>query len=136
MPANAGLHVSFAGKGVDGRESPAMTKMTGETYAAGTVDPAIAGRHGHAGEGPLTTTIHLVPNPEVTISAVRFGNHLPLALIAGPCALESRDHALEMASALKEIAAKIGIGLVYKTSFDKANRTSAKRARALGLGQW
>ena len=72
-------------------------------------------------------------NPIVTIGSVRFGNALPLALIAGPCQLESRAHALEMASALKEIAAKVGIGLIYKTSFDKANRTSAKAARGIGL---
>ena len=72
-------------------------------------------------------------NPIVTIGAARFGNDLPLALIAGPCQLESRAHALEMASALKEIAAKVGIGLVYKTSFDKANRTSSKTARGIGL---
>src|SRR3954466_14500454 len=73
-------------------------------------------------------------NPIVTIGEVRFGNALPLALIAGPCALESRAHALEMAAALKDIAARLGIGLVYKTSFDKANRTSAKSARGIGLG--
>ncbi len=75
----------------------------------------------------------LIPNAIVDIGDVRFGNALPLALIAGPCVLESRDHALEMASALKEIAARLGIGLVYKTSFDKANRTSASGARGLGL---
>ena len=75
----------------------------------------------------------LIPNAEVTVGHVRFGNALPLALIAGPCQLESRAHALEMASALKEIAAKVGIGLIYKTSFDKANRTSAKAARGIGL---
>jgi 2-dehydro-3-deoxyphosphooctonate aldolase (KDO 8-P synthase) len=75
----------------------------------------------------------LVPNAEVTVGNVRFGNDLPLALIAGPCQLESRAHALEMAAALKEIAAKVGIGLIYKTSFDKANRTSAKAARGIGL---
>ncbi len=73
------------------------------------------------------------PNSVVAVGQVRFGNALPLALIAGPCALESRDHALEMASALKEIAGKVGIGLVYKTSFDKANRTSAKSSRGIGL---
>src|SRR3954469_21257769 len=73
------------------------------------------------------------PNPIVTVGGVRFGNALPLALIAGPCALESRQHALEMASALKEIAGRAGIGLVYKTSFDKANRTSAASARGIGL---
>ncbi|MCC6889957.1 MAG: 3-deoxy-8-phosphooctulonate synthase [Hyphomicrobiales bacterium] len=73
------------------------------------------------------------PNPIVTVGDVRFGNHLPLALIAGPCALESRAHALETAAALKEIAARLHIGLVYKTSFDKANRTSARSARGIGL---
>ena len=73
------------------------------------------------------------PNPVVAVGAARFGNALPLALIAGPCALESRDHAFEMAAALKDIAGKIGIGLVYKTSFDKANRTSAKSNRGIGL---
>src|SRR3954454_20888305 len=73
------------------------------------------------------------PNPVVTIGSVRFGNALPLALIAGPCALESRAHALETAAALKEIAGRVGIALVYKTSFDKANRTSAAAARGLGL---
>jgi len=73
------------------------------------------------------------PNPIVTIGGARFGNTLPLALIAGPCQLESRAHALEMASALKEIAGRLGIGLVYKTSFDKANRTSAGAARGIGL---
>jgi 2-dehydro-3-deoxyphosphooctonate aldolase (KDO 8-P synthase) len=72
-------------------------------------------------------------SPVVTVGKARFGNTLPLALIAGPCALESRAHALEMASALKEIAARRRIGFIYKTSFDKANRTSAKSARGLGL---
>jgi 2-dehydro-3-deoxyphosphooctonate aldolase (KDO 8-P synthase) len=65
--------------------------------------------------------------------AVRFGNALPLAVIAGPCQLESRQHALETAHALKEIASRVGIGLVYKTSFDKANRTSVAGARGVGL---
>jgi 2-dehydro-3-deoxyphosphooctonate aldolase (KDO 8-P synthase) len=73
------------------------------------------------------------PNPIATAGAVRFGNELPLALIAGPCVLESRGHALDMAGALKEIAGRLGIGLVYKTSFDKANRTSAASARGVGL---
>jgi 2-dehydro-3-deoxyphosphooctonate aldolase (KDO 8-P synthase) len=73
------------------------------------------------------------PNATVSAGNVRFGNTLPLALIAGPCALEGRAHALEMASALKEIAGRVGIGLVYKTSFDKANRTSASSARGMGL---
>jgi 2-dehydro-3-deoxyphosphooctonate aldolase (KDO 8-P synthase) len=78
-------------------------------------------------------SVEPAPNPVVAVGAARFGNSLPLALIAGPCALESRDHALETAAALKEIAGKVGMGLVYKTSFDKANRTSAKSQRGLGL---
>ncbi|MGJ4888669.1 3-deoxy-8-phosphooctulonate synthase [Bradyrhizobium sp. HKCCYLRH3099] len=73
--------------------------------------------------------------PVVTVGAVKFGNQLPLAVIAGPCQLESRGHALEVASALKEIATRLNIGLVYKTSFDKANRTSGSAARGLGLAQ-
>jgi 2-dehydro-3-deoxyphosphooctonate aldolase (KDO 8-P synthase) len=73
------------------------------------------------------------PNPVVRVGSVEIGNRKPLSIIAGPCALESRDHALEMASALKEIAARAGVGLIYKTSFDKANRTSANSARGLGF---
>jgi 2-dehydro-3-deoxyphosphooctonate aldolase (KDO 8-P synthase) len=69
----------------------------------------------------------------VAAGSVRFGNRLPLALIAGPCQMESRDHAFEIASALKEAAEKLGMGLVYKSSFDKANRTSASSARGVGL---
>ena len=72
-------------------------------------------------------------NPVVAVSPVRFGNHLPFALIAGPCAMESRDHAIETASALKEMADALGLGLVYKSSFDKANRTAAGSARGIGL---
>ena len=71
----------------------------------------------------------------VAVGGVRFGNGLPLAVIAGPCAMESRDHAIEMASALKEIAGRLGLGLVYKSSFDKANRTSASSARGVGLSE-
>jgi 2-dehydro-3-deoxyphosphooctonate aldolase (KDO 8-P synthase) len=75
------------------------------------------------------------PNPVVDLSGVRFGNALPLALIAGPCALESRAHALEMATALKDITAALGVPFVFKTSFDKANRTSGAAARGIGLEQ-
>ena len=71
----------------------------------------------------------------VSIGEAKFGNDLPISIIAGPCQLESRAHALEVAVALKEIAARLGIGLVYKTSFDKANRTSVSAARGLGLKQ-
>jgi len=73
------------------------------------------------------------PNAAVTIGSVTFANDRPIALFAGPCQMESRAHALEMASALKEICARLGIGLVYKTSFDKANRTSLKGKRGIGL---
>jgi len=74
-----------------------------------------------------------IPNVIVEVGAARFGNALPLTLIAGPCALESRAHALEMATALREIAERVGIGLVYKTSYDKANRTSGDSPRGIGL---
>jgi 2-dehydro-3-deoxyphosphooctonate aldolase (KDO 8-P synthase) len=71
----------------------------------------------------------------VAVGAVTLGNDLPLTLIAGPCALESRAHALEMSAALREIAGNLGIGLIYKTSFDKANRTSSDSPRGLGLDE-
>ncbi|MBN9241181.1 MAG: 3-deoxy-8-phosphooctulonate synthase [Mesorhizobium sp.] len=73
------------------------------------------------------------PNTLVTAGNVRFGNDLPLSLIAGPCQLESRQHAFDMAGALKEMTGKLGIGLVYKSSFDKANRTSLSGKRGAGL---
>jgi 2-dehydro-3-deoxyphosphooctonate aldolase (KDO 8-P synthase) len=73
------------------------------------------------------------PNNTVAIGALKIGNALPLTLIAGPCQLESRDHAFMMAGKLKEIAQRLKIGLVYKTSFDKANRTSLSGKRGLGL---
>jgi 2-dehydro-3-deoxyphosphooctonate aldolase (KDO 8-P synthase) len=73
------------------------------------------------------------PNAAVTIGGITFANDRRIALFAGPCQMESRAHALEMASALKEIATRLGIGLVYKTSFDKANRTSLSARRGVGL---
>ncbi|UPK07536.1 3-deoxy-8-phosphooctulonate synthase [Bradyrhizobium sp. 170] len=73
--------------------------------------------------------------PVVTVGSVKFGNDLPISIIAGPCQLESRAHALEVASALKEIAGRLKIGLVYKTSFDKANRSSGSTPRGMGLAQ-
>ena len=80
-----------------------------------------------------TAAVAVAASPIVEVGPVRFGNHLPLALIAGPCQMESREHALECAHALKEIAARRGIGLVFKTSYDKANRTSLSGARGVGL---
>ena len=81
----------------------------------------------------MNEAIKLSPSPTVAIGKVNFGNDLPLSFMAGPCVLESRAHALETAAALKEIADRLGFGLVYKSSFDKANRTSAGSARGLGL---
>ncbi len=75
-------------------------------------------------------TLVLTPPAQQSLS---LGNKLPLVFIAGPCALESRQHALEVACALKEIAKRIGAGLVFKTSFDKANRTSINAGRGIGM---
>lgn len=75
----------------------------------------------------------MTTNTVVSLPGVSFGNALPLSLIAGPCQMESRDHAFMMAGSLKEICQRLGIGLVYKSSFDKANRTSLKGQRGMGL---
>ncbi len=77
--------------------------------------------------------MNLSPPHHIKIDSITVGNDLPFVLIAGPCALESRDHALEMSSALKEITTKLGIPFIYKTSFDKANRTSIDGKRGMGL---
>lgn len=81
----------------------------------------------------MTDSHPLAPEPVVTVGSVTFANNGPIALFAGPCQMESRAHALEMAAALKEICGRLGIGLVYKTSFDKANRTSLSGKRGMGL---
>jgi 2-dehydro-3-deoxyphosphooctonate aldolase (KDO 8-P synthase) len=81
----------------------------------------------------MNTNPVIQPNGVVRLKSVEIGNALKLAIIAGPCQLESRSHAFDMAGALKEICEKAGVGLVYKTSFDKANRTSASSARGIGL---
>lgn len=81
------------------------------------------------------TETDLSPGAVVRAGDVAFANHLPLALIAGPCQLEGRNHALEIAAALKEMAQGLGIGLVFKSSFDKANRTSGATARGVGLDE-
>ncbi|PIW30461.1 MAG: 3-deoxy-8-phosphooctulonate synthase [Rhodobacterales bacterium CG15_BIG_FIL_POST_REV_8_21_14_020_59_13] len=72
-----------------------------------------------------------VPRPDA--APIRISNTKKLVLLAGPCALESREHALDVSGQLKEIADRLDIGLVYKTSFDKANRTSLSSARGIGL---
>ncbi|EJF83883.1 2-dehydro-3-deoxyphosphooctonate aldolase [Bartonella elizabethae Re6043vi] len=73
------------------------------------------------------------PNAQVKVGNVIFSNEMPLSLIAGPCQMESRDHAFEMAGCIKTIADQLGIGFVYKSSYDKANRTSLSAARGIGL---
>jgi len=69
----------------------------------------------------------------VRVGNIAIANHLPFALIAGPCQIESRAHALEVAAALKEISATSGVPIIYKSSYDKANRTSATAARGVGM---
>jgi 2-dehydro-3-deoxyphosphooctonate aldolase (KDO 8-P synthase) len=81
----------------------------------------------------MSTDNKLRPNAEVRVGNVTFSQTRPIAVFAGPCQMESRAHALEMATALKEIAGRLGLGLVYKTSFDKANRTSLSGKRGIGL---
>jgi len=71
----------------------------------------------------------------VSIGDLSLGNDLPMVMIAGPCVMESRDHALDMSGALSEMAKKLGIGLIYKTSYDKANRTSSDSPRGVGLDE-
>jgi len=73
------------------------------------------------------------PNSTISIGDIEVANHLPLTIFAGPCQMESREHALMMARALKDIASRLGFGLVYKSSFDKANRTAMEVSRGLGV---
>src|SRR4029078_3438228 len=81
----------------------------------------------------MTKHESLKPNARVAIGNIEVANDGRLVVLAGPCQMESRAHALEMASALKEMAAKLNLGLVYKSSFDKANRTSLSGKRGIGL---
>ncbi|XHC43608.1 3-deoxy-8-phosphooctulonate synthase [Ahrensia marina] len=73
------------------------------------------------------------PSTTVTVGDVSFANDAPFSLIAGPCQMESRAHAFDMAGALKEICGKLGVGFIFKTSYDKANRTSLSGKRGVGL---
>lgn len=74
-----------------------------------------------------------MPLREIEIGQLKIGNHLPAVFIAGPCQIESRAHALEMACAIHEVAIRTGAGIIFKASFDKANRTSSSANRGLGL---
>ncbi len=113
---------------------------------ASAADTRPSTTNGSMTNAPLASSPPTQPNPTqatlassplasspLAIGAVTFGHGLPLALICGPCQIESRAHALEMAAAIVEITAPLGIGVVYKSSFDKANRTSAAAARGVGI---
>jgi 2-dehydro-3-deoxyphosphooctonate aldolase (KDO 8-P synthase) len=82
---------------------------------------------------PMNQRDTLKPNARVAVGGLTVANDAPIVVFAGPCQMESRAHALETAGALKEIAGRIGIGLIYKSSFDKANRTSLSGKRGIGL---
>src|ERR1700722_6489256 len=69
------------------------------------------------------------------VSTIEIGNSLPFVLIAGPCAIESRGHALEIADALRALSAATGVPVIYKSSYDKANRTSASAGRGIGMAE-
>lgn len=113
------------------RTAPAGRKQrrASQRLALACKRPYLAGNNG--------TSSMTSPNSIITIGqgngAVRVGNHLPLAFICGPCAMESREHALETAQWLKETYGRLGAGLIYKTSFDKANRSSLGGKRGFGL---
>ncbi len=77
----------------------------------------------------------MVTYKTVSIGALQIANDRPFVLIAGPCQMESRQHALETATALVEICGGLGLGLIYKTSFDKANRTSISSVRGIGMAK-
>ena len=77
----------------------------------------------------------MIADKDITVGDMTIGNHAPFVLIAGPCQMESRDHALQTAEALKEICRRVNIPLIYKTSFDKANRTSLNAKRGVGLAK-
>jgi 2-dehydro-3-deoxyphosphooctonate aldolase (KDO 8-P synthase) len=87
----------------------------------------------------MPDSMPLTPNAVVEVTGpqktVRIGNELPVAFLAGPCAMEGRDHALYMADNLKQISEKLGVGLIYKTSYDKANRTSISGYRGLPIDE-
>ncbi len=85
--------------------------------------------------GAMNAPLDLKPNPVVAVGDVRIGQSLPVAFICGPCAMESREHALETALWLKELFGRLGAGLIYKTSYDKANRSSLSGARGAGIGR-
>src|SRR5919106_2392303 len=107
------------------------SKSTAVSGAAGGLDARV--NPGHDNESRRQRTGHAPAHVE--IGPLTIGNDLPYVLIAGPCQIESRAHALETAAALQEICMARGLGLIYKSSFDKANRTSVHSPRGVGLAQ-
>ena len=102
-------------------------------FLFGKVGKGVAGGGGGGYNPGMTQHETLKPAAEVRVRDVVFANDAPIAVLAGPCQMESRAHALEMAAALSEVSKKLGFGLVYKSSFDKANRTSLTGRRGIGL---
>jgi len=93
----------------------------------------VARQHQTPYNRPMIEPDALKPNRRVAVGTLTVANDAPIVVFAGPCQMESRAHALEMAGALKEIAGRLGFGLIYKSSFDKANRTSLGGKRGIGL---
>lgn len=97
------------------------------------VGGGLAGRYASRYNPRMTQHESLKPLARVTVGGVTFANDAPISILAGPCQMESRQHALEMATALVEVSKSLGFGLVFKASFDKANRTSLSGRRGIGL---
>jgi 2-dehydro-3-deoxyphosphooctonate aldolase (KDO 8-P synthase) len=124
LASAAGCAVSHLSQIESGKTNPSLKLIAKlKTITSGAID---AGDFMPEDKAPA-------PRSTVMAGKVKFGNGLPISIIAGPCQLESREHALEVASTLAKLAKKLKIGLVYKTSFDKANRTSAKATRGIGI---
>ncbi len=124
LAATAGCAVSHLSQIESGKTNPSLKLIAKlKTITSGAIDA----------EDFMPEDKAPAPRSTVAVGKVKFGNNLPLSIVAGPCQLESRDHALEVATTLAKLAKKLKIGLVYKTSFDKANRTSARAARGIGI---
>jgi 2-dehydro-3-deoxyphosphooctonate aldolase (KDO 8-P synthase) len=124
LAAAAGCAVSHLSQIESGKSNPSLKLIARlRTITGGTLKA----------EDFLPADSAPMPRATVAVGKAKFGNTLPLAIVAGPCQLESREHALEVAGVLAKLAKKLKLGIVYKTSFDKANRTSGKSARGIGL---
>src|ERR1700682_1604125 len=124
LAQTAGCAVSHLSQIESGKTNPSLKLIA-------KLKPTTGGRG--KGEDFMPAESAPAARAHVSVGKVRFGNELRLSIIAGPCQLESREHALEVATTLAKLAKKLKIGLVYKTSFDKANRTSARAARGIGI---